>query len=27
MTRKNNPFRQVVTTEKSTFADSEKWLD
>jgi hypothetical protein len=27
MNAKNNTFRQVVSTEKGTFANSEKWLD
>ena len=27
MRSKNNTFRQVVSMEKSTFANSEKWLD
>jgi hypothetical protein len=27
MRSKNNTFRQVVSTEKSTFAHSEKWLN
>jgi hypothetical protein len=27
MRSKNNTFRQVVSLEKSTFANSEKWLN
>jgi hypothetical protein len=27
MGSKNNPFHQVVSMEKGTFANSEKWLD
>jgi len=27
MRPKNNPFRQVVSMKKGTFANSKKWLD